>query len=126
MVVTTKSTTVKFAVLLDEPKDKIIVTGGMYFIRPISNKIDSTFLKIFFESKLGKGIISSCLKGTIIKALNYTQFSEIRVPCPSIAKQKELSKKYNSLLLVYDGLKQELDATSEKLNSFYEDNYQEE
>jgi type I restriction enzyme M protein len=120
LIVTTKSTTVKMAVVLEEPKSPLIVTGGMLIIRPKANMADSTFLKMFLESKRGTVVLDSVQKGTKIRTIFYEDFIRMKVPCPKIEIQRRLASEYNEILLDY---KQQISAALEakkRLDSFYE------
>mgnify|MGYP002537335119 CR=1 FL=1 len=123
LVITSKSTKVKIAVLNDEPQHKIIVTGGMLIVRPKDNNlIDSTYLKIFLDSKKGRQVLSSIQKGVTITTISFEDFKRIKVPCPAIERQRLMAKKYNSLLSIFDGIKKELLEIENKISSFFEDN----
>lgn len=121
VVMTTKSTKVKLAVINEEPKEKVIVSGGMLILRPKNDKIDPTYLKMFFDSNKGKEILSSVQKGSIITTISVGNFTMVKVPCPPLDKQRTLSKKYNSMLAVYDGMKKELQDMDSKISNFFED-----
>lgn len=121
IVLTSKSTKVKVAVVNEEPDGLIIVIGGMIILRPKTDDIDSTFLKLFFDSNRGKSILSSVQKGIVITTISYENLTRIKVPCPSLDQQRTLSKKYNSLLAIYDGMRKELNEMEGQLDSFYDD-----
>lgn len=121
VVMTTKSTKVKFAVINEEPSTSVIVTGGMIIIRPNTDLIDGTYLKMFFDSAKGKAVLASIQKGAIITTIPFNDFKNLKFPCPSIEDQKAVSKKYNNLLAVYDGMKKEVKDMERRLANFYED-----
>ncbi len=121
VVMTTKSTKVKFAVINDKPSTSVIVTGGMIIIRPHGDIVDGTFLKMFFDSTRGKAILASIQKGVIITTIPLNDFKNIMIPCPPIDEQRALSKKYNNLLAVYDGMKKEVENVEKRLANFYDD-----
>lgn len=125
IVMTTKSTKVKFAVINEEPSTSIIVTGGMIIIRPSPELIDGTYLKMFFDSARGKAILASIQKGAVITTIPLNDFKNLKLPCPPIDEQKAVSKKYNSLLAVYDGMKKEVEDMERRLANFYEDSLEE-
>lgn len=121
IVMTTKSTKVKFAVINEEPTTSVIVTGGMIIIRPNTDLVDGTYIKMFFDSAKGKAILASIQKGAIITTIPFNDFKNLKFPCPPIEKQKVVSKKYNNLLAVYDGMKKEVEDMERRLANFYED-----
>lgn len=121
LVLTSKSSIIKIAVYLEDTKDKIIVTGGMLILRPESEKIDSTYLKLFLESSIGKKLLDSCKKGTVVVSLSPSSLLSLNIPYPSLEEQKLLSNKYNELLSIYDGMKKETEKIHEKVINFYDD-----
>lgn len=121
IVMTTKSTKVKFAVISEEPTTSIIVTGGMIIIRPNPDLVDGTYLKMFFDSTKGKCVLATIQKGAIITTIPFNDFKNLKFPCPSVERQKALSKKYNNFLAVYDGMKKEVEDMEKRIANFYED-----
>ena len=58
IVLTSKSSKVKIAIVDCETKDNIILTGGMLCIRPNTDLIKPEYLKMFLDSKKGKEILA--------------------------------------------------------------------
>lgn len=125
VVLTAKSTKVKFAVINDKPESTLIAIGGMIVIRPKADIIDGTYLKMFFDSAKGKQILVSIKKGTVIMTIPFNDFLNLQVPCPEIETQKKMSAKYNRLLAMYDGMKKEVESMERRLSSFYDENSEE-
>ena len=122
VVLTTKSTKVKFAVITDESESALIAIGGMIIIRPQQGIIDGTYLKMFFDSIKGKQILESIKKGTVIMTIPFNDFLNTLVPCPGIEIQRKMAAKYNRLLAMYDGMKKEVESMERRLSSFYDEN----
>lgn len=122
VVLTAKSTKVKFAVINDEPESTLIAIGGMIVIRPKPEIMDGTYLKMFLDSIKGKQILESIKKGTVILTIPFNDFLNIQIPCPEIENQKKMSAKYNRLLAMYDGMKKEVESMERRLSSFYDEN----
>ena len=122
IVVTTKSTRVKTFVAKNLPKRNIIVTGGMLVIHPKTELIDPVFLKMFLDSETGSKILSSIMRGMTIKSISFKDFQNIEVSCPPLEEQQELSKKYNRLLAMYEGINEQLNEMQKEIASFYENN----
>ena len=121
LVVTSKSTKVKIAVASDELKTSIVVTGGMYILRPKKKLINSVFLKMFLDSSKGKKILESIQKGAIISSIPFEGLANIMVPCPSLSEQEEMATKYSSLIAIYDGMKKGLNDMEKQIANFYDD-----
>ena len=121
IVMTSKSTKVKFASIIEEPKNCVIVTGGMIIIRPDSSRVDGTYFKIFFDSARGKALLASIQKGSLIVTIPAKDFENLKFPCPAMEEQKAAAKKYNNFLAVYDGMKKETMEMEKRLANFFEE-----
>lgn len=126
IVVTTKSTKVKTFVARDLPDRKIIVTGGMIILHPDVSKIDPTFLKMFLDSSTGARQMQKIMQGVTIKTISIKDFTRMLISCPPLEKQKEYSKKYNSVLAMYGAVQEQLMEIQKQLDNFYEDEVKEE
>ncbi len=120
LVMTSKSSKVKIAIVDFEPQENIIVTGGMFIIRPNIDEINPLFLKMFFESKTGIEQLKSIQKGSIIPTIPMKMLKELTISCPPLEEQNHYAKKYNSKLNMYIAMKKELEQLEESLKNFYE------
>lgn len=121
VVVTTKSTVVKTAVVTDLPSRHIIVTGGMIIVRPQPDKLDPTYLKMFLDSSIGKKILLSVQKGSIIITISTSAFKNIDVACPPIEKQRSLANRYNAMIGMYSALQTQLNTLKTQIATLYDD-----
>ena len=126
VIVTSKSSKVKTVVVDIEPKEKILVTGGMIIVRPDVEKLDPTFLKIYLDSKQGQLALKSIQKGTVIITLNSKDLSNILIPDIDIKKQREKSELYNNKLSTLLAYKREIAKIENNLSNFYFDEFEEE
>ncbi len=120
VIITSKSTKVKLAVINGISDKKIIVTGAMNILRPKDNAIDGTYLKIFFESSKGKQILESAQKGSVIRTISEHELANLKVPCPSYDKQIKIASKYNNLMSMYEVMKKEINNIESRLENFYD------
>ena len=120
VIITSKSTKVKLAVINGIDNRKIIVTGAMYILRPIENKIDGTYLKIFFDSSKGRQILESAQKGSVITTISASELENLQVPCPEYTTQMKVTAKYNNLMSMYEVMKKEVSNMENKLANFYD------
>lgn len=120
LVLTTKSTKVKIAVVNELKNKKVIASGSMMIVRPNFKAINSTYLKMFFESAKGRSILGTIQKGTVITTMTLDDFKGLQVPCPSINKQIEQVYLYKELQSQYESKKKELDALQEKINNVFD------
>ena len=126
LVVTSKSSKVKTVVVDIEPKEKILVTGGMIIVRPDTKKLDPTYLKIFLDSEQGQNALKAIQKGSIIITINSKELSTILVPLIDLDKQIEKAQRYNEKLSTLYALKQEARKLEDALKNFYLDESEEE
>lgn len=108
VIVTSKSSKVKTVVVDIEPKEKILVTGGMLIIRPDLEKLNPTYLKMFLDSKEGQATLKSIQKGSYIVTINASNLETIEVPIIDIKKQELKAEKYNSELSTLIAYKKEI------------------
>ena len=120
VIITSKSSKTKIAVVRYELKEQIIVTGGMIIIRPDVRKINPTFLKMYLESKDGQLTLRSIQKGNAIVSINAKDLSEITIPEIDIHKQIDIAIEYNKRLDDLAILKQKEASLEKEIGSFYE------
>ncbi len=121
IILSSKSTKVKVAVFHNDYDDHVVVTGAMIILRPKTKRIDSTFLKIFFDSKKGMELLSSIQKGSVITTISTTNLATLKIPCPDIKTQKKIASEYQKTLNEYQIKKKEVNVLEEKLTSFYDE-----
>lgn len=121
VIVTSKSSRVKTVVVDIDPKEKILVTGGMLIVRPQLDKLNPTYLKMFLDSDLGQSAIKSIQKGTVIVTVTASGLSTIEIPMIDITKQQEKAEKYNEKLSTLAAYKQEIERIENSLNNFFEE-----
>ena len=119
LIITSKSSKIKIAVVDIEPEETVIATGGMLVVRPFS-ELDPTFLKIFLESAEGQKAIKSIQKGNTITTINAKDLQTIVVPVPDLDYQKRIAKKYNNQLTTLRALREEANNIENRLKNFYE------
>lgn len=127
LVVTTKSTVVKTFVATDIGERNIIVTGGMIILRPDNSKLNSTYLKMFLDSEIGKSELSALSKGAIITTISLKDFErEMVIPCPDVDKQNELADDYNQLLWMISSMSKRVNEMKEQLGAMFDESVKEE
>ena len=121
VVVTSKSSKIKTVVVDIEPKEKILVTGGMLIVRPQLDKLNPTYLKMFLDSDLGQSALKSIQKGTIIVTVTASGLSTIEIPMIDINKQQEKAEKYNEKLSTLAAYKKEIERIENSLKNLFEE-----
>lgn len=120
IVITSKSSKAKVAIVDYEPKEKVIVTGGMLIVRPNTKLVSPLFLFIFLNSPKGQNALRMIQKGSFIVSMTANDLGQIIVPKVSLARQKDLASKYEYKWETYLSLKKELDRAKEKVDNFFE------
>lgn len=120
IVITSKSSRVKTLVVDIEPKEKILVTGGMLIVRPDTSKLNPTYLKIYLDSQQGKIALKQIQNGTLIVSINAKDLGNVLVPDTPVEKQNKIAKQYNLKLSTYLALKSELEKLDKQLENFYD------
>ena len=120
LVMTSKSSKIKIAVVDFEPKDNIIVTGGMFIIRPNTEIINPTFLKMFLKSKKGIEQLKSIQKGSMIPIIPTNMLKELMISCPPLKEQNKYAASYQAKLDSYVKMKKELDELENTINNYYD------
>lgn len=121
VILTSKSSKVKIAVVDFQPEEDIILTGGMLCIRPNVDIVNPLFLKMFLDSNKGHDILKCIQKGQAIPTITASALKSISVTCPSLEIQNDVARKYKSKLSMYSALKKELESLENQINNYYEE-----
>lgn len=119
LIITSKSSKIKMAVVDFTPTDHIIVTGGMIIVRPDYTRLNPTYLKIYLESEQGQNVLRSIQKGITIITINANSLKGIIVPLINIQNQQKMARKYNDKLSSLLAFKNEIEKIENDLNNFY-------
>lgn len=125
VLITTKSTKVKVAVVDKEPEEKVILTGGMIRVVPDPSKLNPTYLKMYLDSDEGIELLKSCSSGSVMIHLSLATFKEIKIPLIDLEKQDKKATEYNEKLARINTYQQRIkeinDEISELINSKEDD-----
>lgn len=121
IVVTSKSSKVKTVVVDIDPKEKILVTGGMLIVRPDLSKLNPTYFKMFLDSEIGQNALKSVQKGSYVVSISASSLSTIEIPLIDIKKQDAKAYKYNSELSTLIYYKNEIKRIENSLKNLFED-----
>lgn len=120
MVITSKSSKFKTVVLDFEPDHNIVVTGGMLIIRALEDKINTIFLKTFFDSELGKQAIDAIATGSVIVSISAKDLRNINIPKVDIEKQNAIARKYNRYSSSLAAYLKEVEDLKNKINNLFD------
>lgn len=118
VVITTKSTRVKVAVINHDPVKKIVVTGGMIIIRPHEKDLDGTYFKLYLDSTKGRKALSAIQKGTTIVTVSFENLLRLKVDLPPIDKQLDIASHYKIMNSKIEAAKREIDLMEQEMNNY--------
>lgn len=123
LIMTSKSSKLKIAIVDENFKGSLVTTGGMNIIRPNPELLDATYLKMLFESSKGKTLLSTIQKGSIVTSISPNDLKNLEIPCPPIKDQKAAAKEYKDLLKQCEAMKKQLAATQKKISKVYDEKF---
>lgn len=95
-----RGTTIRIAVFEEQPYT-CIASSNIIVVRPKDDTVSSTYLKIFFDSPIGRKILESRQQGTSVFNISYKELANIEIPLLSVDEQKEMTDEYNKELQLY-------------------------
>lgn len=121
VIVTSKSSKIKTALVDIEPIEKILVTGGMLIIRPNRKKLNPVYLKMFLESKIGQASLKQIQKGVTIVTINAKDLSMMEIPLIDLALQDKKAEKYINRLSTIIGYRKEIERLEQQIVNAFDD-----
>ena len=98
IVLTARGDKIKVAYIEIKTNERIIANGSINVIRVDKERINPKYLKIFFESEVGKRTLENIKIGYTTPSLNTGDLKNITIPCPSnLYLQNELAKEYDKI-----------------------------
>lgn len=88
--------------------DIILPTGNIMVIRPNEDLIDSYYLCAFLQSDAGKRLLSSIQTGTVLKSINASLLSKIKIPLIPREQQKRIGERYSDKIALQKSLKKQI------------------
>jgi type I restriction enzyme M protein len=126
VIITSKSSKVKIAVVDFDPDIKCIVTGGMFIVRPDIAKLNPYYLKVFLESSIGIEILKSIQKGgSFIFTITGSNLANIKINLIDIDKQNLIADKYIDKLTSLLAYKKQIKDIETSLSNLYQDECEE-
>ena len=105
IIIPARGTALRAAVFKKQPYP-CIASSNLIVIRPRKDLLNSTYLKMFFDSPLGTKLLASAQQGTTVINISYRDLQYIEIPLPDIARQNALAEEYEQELQIYlDGIR---------------------
>lgn len=100
IILPARGTAIRTAVFHKQPYT-CIASSNLIVIRPNSELLNSTYLKIFIDSPIGKKLVTGTQQGLSTMNISYKDLGTIEIPLPPIEKQQSIAKTYLEELSVY-------------------------
>ena len=94
VLVSSKSTKIKTAIVENPDNQKLVATGSILVIRCDQEKINPIYLKSFFDSNNGSKILESIQSGTVIMSINESALMKMRISLVDRSIQDEIAEKF--------------------------------
>ena len=120
IVITSKSTKTKLALIDLKENENIIIASSMTILRPKEDLLDTIYLKMFLDSQKGKKILESIQMGNIIVTISLKELALIQIPYIALEKQKKKANMYKKWLEVYELRKKQVKSLETILENFYD------
>lgn len=100
LLIPARGTSIRVAIF-KEQSYPCIASSNVIVIRSIDDSLSTTFLKLFFDSPLGRKMLVTRQQGTAVMNISYKELNNIEIPLPSIEEQKSIAEEYEKELEVY-------------------------
>ena len=115
LIISCRGSLFKMAIF-NESSIKAVIDANLILIRP-NSEYDSRYIKLFFESEIGKSIIKSIDTNGVILSISPKSLENIEIPQMSLKAQKALIKRYETAMKEYKTKIQEARDNFEKARS---------
>lgn len=100
LLIPARGTAIRVAIF-KEQSYPCIASSNLIVIRSTDESLSTTFLKLFFDSPLGRKILVSRQQGTVIMNISYKELNHIEIPLPSIEEQRFIAEEYEKEFKAY-------------------------
>lgn len=121
VLISSKSTKVKTAIVENIGDTKLVATGSILVIRCDKEKINPVYLKVFFDSNKGKKILESIQTGTVIISINVSALLKMRISCVDRKLQDEVAETFLMKLVQFNLEKAKLEKLEKELSNVFDD-----
>jgi restriction endonuclease S subunit len=100
LLIPARGTAIRVAIFKEQPYP-CIASSNVIVIRSTDESLSTTFLKLFFDSPLGRKMLVNRQQGTAVMNISYKELNHIEIPFPSIDEQKSIAEEYERELAAY-------------------------
>jgi len=100
LLIPARGTAIRVAIF-KEQSYPCIASSNVIVIRSTDENFSTTFLKLFFDSTLGRKMLVTRQQGTAVMNISYKELNHIEIPLPSVEEQKSIAEEYEKELEAY-------------------------
>ena len=100
LLIPARGTAIRVAIF-KEQSYPCIASSNVIVIRSTDDNFSTTFLKLFFDSPLGRKMLVTRQQGTAVMNISYKELNNIEIPLPSVDEQKAIAEEYEKELETY-------------------------
>ena len=121
LIISKSGMPIKVAVADISENTTILANGNLYIVEIDETKANPFYLKAFFDSDLGKTVLSNSSVGMTMPTISLEALKNISVPCPALEKQNEVAIKYLAAMDELALAKASVKKIETKLSNLYEE-----
>lgn len=100
LLIPARGTAIRVAIFEEQPYP-CIASSNVIVIRAVDESLSTTYLKLFFDSPLGRKMLVTRQQGTTVMNISYKELNNLEIPLPSMEEQKQIAEKYVEELEIY-------------------------
>lgn len=100
LLIPARGTAIRVAIF-EEQAYPCIASSNVIVIRATDESLSTIYLKLFFDSPLGRKMLVTRQQGTAVMNISYKELNNIEIPLPSIEEQKSIAEEYTKELEAY-------------------------
>ncbi len=109
LLIPARGTAIRIAIFKEQAYP-CIASSNVIVIRAIDESLSTTYLKLFFDSPLGRKMLVTRQQGTAVMNISYKELNHIEIPLPSMEEQKTIADEYMREFEMYKKAIQEAEA----------------
>lgn len=109
LLIPARGTAIRVAIFKEQTYP-CIASSNVIVIRAIDESLSTTYLKLFFDSPLGRKMLITRQQGTAVMNISYKELNNIEIPLPSVEEQKQIADIYTREFEVYKKAIQEAES----------------
>lgn len=111
----------KTAIIHLEEDEMVLPVGNMYVLEVDEDRINPYYLKAFFESEIGRSMLSKANTGSVIPIISVDVLKNLVIPVPDIEVQNKIAIRYKAALDEVKITKLQLSRAIDKLYSAFDE-----